>query len=180
MTDISSSRRYAQAIVDIAANEEELAGWQSDLSVLGQLWDDPRSRAYFEDVHISRLKRIERARDVLGPRVSPLALNLVMLLISRGRTALIPYIVRQFEDLLRAREQVIVAQVTSAQPLTAEQRADLVQRLEAQSGKSVTLEEVVNPEIIGGLVLRVGDQLLDLSIEGKLRRLREQVVGHSA
>jgi F-type H+-transporting ATPase subunit delta len=177
MTDISSSRRYAQAVFDLAENADDLATWQSDLSVLQQLWADTRSKAYFEDVHVSRLKRVERARTVLGPRLSPLALNLVMLLISRGRTVLIPYIVRQFDDLLRAQHQQVVAQVASAQPLTNEQRAALVRKLEAQSGKSITLDEVVNQELIGGLVLRVGDQLLDLSVAGRLRRLRDQVVG---
>lgn len=177
MTDISSARRYAQAVFNLAENDADLATWQSDLSVLQQLWADERSRAYFEDVHVTRLKRIERARTVLGPRLGPLALNLVMLLISRERTALVPYIARQFDELLRVQRRLLVAKVASAQPLTKEQRDALVRTLELQSGKSITLDETVNQDLIGGMVLRVGDQLLDLSVEGRLRRLRDQVVG---
>lgn len=179
MTSISSSRRYAQAILDLAVQDDSLPAWQSDLSVLQQLWADPPTRAYFEDVHISRLKRIERARTVLNGRIGPLTLNLLLVLISRGRTVLVPFIVRQFEDLIRERDQAVVALVTSAQPLSEEQRTDLIAQLQVRTGKTVTLEELVDPEIIGGLVLRVGDQLMDLSIAGKLRRLREQVVGRA-
>lgn len=179
MTDISSSRRYAQAIVTLADKHGDMEAWINDLAVLRQLWESAAARAYLEDVHISTMRRIERARGALGKNVSPLALNFLLLLVSRGRTFLIPFIARQFDDILRERTQHELVVVRSALPLSEAQRADLVQRLEAQTGKTITLEEAVDPEILGGLVLRVGDQLLDLSIAGRLRRLREQLVGRA-
>jgi F-type H+-transporting ATPase subunit delta len=179
MTDISSSRRYAQAIVELADQDESLPIWHADLALLDRLWSADIPRAFFEDARLSVHTRMQRAQEVLGSRLSPQGMNLVLLLLERGRTTLIPYIVRQFVDILRERDQQAVARVTTAVPLTAGQRQALAQRLQQGTGKTVTLEETVDPTILGGMVLRLGDQLLDLSIEGKLHRLREQVVGRA-
>jgi F-type H+-transporting ATPase subunit delta len=180
MTDISSSRRYAQAVLDIADQDGSLPAWQADLDLLASLWSGDIPRAFFEDAHQSVHTRMQRARQVLGPRLSSQGLNLVLLLLERERTALIPYIARQFADLLRERAHQVVVQVTTALPLTPAQRDALVQRMQQTAGVSVTVEETVDPAVIGGMVLRAGDQLLDLSIEGRLRRLHEQVVGRVA
>ena len=177
MASIASARRYAQAIMELAQESDNVDVWQGDLALLRDIWADPVIRGYLEDVRISKQARLERARQTLGSRVGPLALNLVLLLLSRGRSNLLPYIVRQFEDLQRARTQEVLVRVTAAQPLTDAQRRELVAQLAQQTGKDVTLEEAVDPAIIGGLVIKIGDQLLDVSVAGTLRRLREQVVG---
>jgi F-type H+-transporting ATPase subunit delta len=105
---------------------------------------------------------------------------MVLLLISRGRSALVPYIARRFEELERERDQTVVAHVTSAAELTPDERSALTERIAQVTGKVVQLETEVKPSILGGLVIRVGDQLLDLSILGKLTRMRDQVVGRRA
>ena len=108
-----------------------------------------------------------------------MALNMVLLLNARGRLSLIPYIARLFEDLERQRERKIVAQVTTAEPLTPVERQSLLKQLQEQTGQEVELQERVDPAILGGMVLKIGDQLLDLSVAGRLRRLREQVSGQT-
>lgn len=163
--------------MELALQRDEVERWQQDLALLQDIWSDPVIRAYLEDVRLSKQKRLDRARQTLGSRISPLALNLVLLLLSRGRSSLIPYIVRRFEELQRARTEEVLAQVTSAQPLTGDQRRNLIDQLKRQTGQEVTLEEAVDPSIMGGLVIKIGDQLLDVSVAGAIRRLREQVVG---
>jgi F-type H+-transporting ATPase subunit delta len=177
MASVASSRRYAQAIMELALQHGDIDAWQRDLALLQEIWADPVVRGYLEDVRISKQKRLDRARQALDTRISPLALNLVLLLLSRGRSNLLPYIARQFDDLLRARTQNLLVHVTAAQPLTEEQRSDLIAQLKQRTGKDVTLEEAVDPTIVGGLVIKIGDQLLDLSVAGTIRQLREQVVG---
>lgn len=180
MASIASARRYAQAIMELALQNNDIDTWRADLSLLQDVWSDPVLRGYLEDVRISKQKRLERIRQTLGTRISPLALNLVLLLISRGRSNLIPYIARQFEELERQRERTVLVRVTSAQPLTPDERAALIGHLQSISGEEVTLEEVVDPSIMGGLVIKMGDRLLDLSVAGRLRSIREQVVGRSS
>jgi ATP synthase F1 delta subunit len=131
-------------------------------------------------MRVNKATRLERARELLGSSLGPRPLNMLLLLITRGATNLVPYIARQFVELERQREQTVVAQVTSALPLTPQQEADLMARLTQQTGKEVQLQTSTDPSILGGLIIKVGDQLLDLSIAGKLTRLREQVVGRNS
>jgi F-type H+-transporting ATPase subunit delta len=166
--------------MELALEHDDLETWRSDLSLLAELWADPSLRAYLEDVRISKVARLQRSRDRLGSYISPRALNMVLLLISRGRSALVPYIARRFEELERERDQTVVAHVTSAAELTPDERSALTERIAQVTGKVVQLETEVKPSILGGLVIRVGDQLLDLSILGKLTRMRDQVVGRRA
>jgi len=105
---------------------------------------------------------------------------MVLLLVTRGRTSLIPYIARHFVDLERQRDQAVVAHVTSTCELTEDERSELQTLLTAQTGKNIQLETEVKPEILGGLVIKVEDQLLDLSVVGKLNRMRNQVMGRRA
>jgi F-type H+-transporting ATPase subunit delta len=163
--------------MDLALEHNDLDTWKADLSLLAELWADTGLRAYLEDVRISKAARLTRTRETLEGRVSRRALNLVLMLVSRGRTSLIPYIARRFEELERERERTVVAHVTAAAALTAEEQQALIERLAGYTGKEVQLEIDITPAILGGLVIKVGDQLLDLSVVGKLNRMREQVVG---
>jgi len=180
MAGVASARRYAQAVLQLALEQNSLDAWREDLDVLNTIWADSALRGYLEDVRLSKQKRLDRARETLGTRIRPLALNMVLLLLSRGRSHLIPYIARQFEELERQRKQTVVAHVTSAIALSEAQQADLKARLTRQTGKGVLIETAVKPDILGGLIIKVGDQLLDLSVAGKLRRMREQVVGRES
>jgi F-type H+-transporting ATPase subunit delta len=177
MASVKMARRYAQAALELAIEHNELEVWRRELTRLARQWEDPQIRAYFEDMRVNKATRLARAREVLGPSLSQRPMNMLLLLITRGATNLVPYIARQFDELERQREQTVVASVTSALPLTPQQEADLKQRLRQQTGKDVELQTTVDPSILGGLIIKVGDQLLDLSIAGKLARLREQVVG---
>jgi F-type H+-transporting ATPase subunit delta len=180
MASVKIARRYAQAALELAIEYNELEAWRRDLTWLAQQWEDPQIRGYFEDMRVNKAARIARAREVLGPNLSRRALNMLLLLITRRATNLVPYIARQFVEIERQREQTVVASVLSAIPLTTQQEADLKQRLAQQTGKEVQLQTSIDPSILGGLIIKVGDQLLDLSISGKLARLHDQVVGRES
>lgn len=180
MAAISQARRYAQAALELGLERNELDLWRRDLGTLAGLWADPELRAYLEDVKLSKDARMARAREKLATHLSPLALNMTLVLLSRGRSSLIPYIARAFSELERQRERSVVAQVTAAREISEEQKAALSEQLSRQTAKEVTLEVRVDPTILGGLVIKIGDQLLDLSVTARLNRLREQVLGHRA
>ncbi|HXT37311.1 MAG TPA: ATP synthase F1 subunit delta [Chloroflexota bacterium] len=180
MAAISQARRYAQAALELGLERNELELWRRDLDTLATLWADSDLRPYLEDVRLSKEARLARCREKLAGHLSPLALNLILVLLSRGRSSLIPYIARAFQELERQREHTVVAHVTSASAMSEDQMTALREQLARQTAKDVVLDTHVDPSILGGLVVKIGDQLLDLSLTARLERLRGQVVGRQA
>ena len=122
-------------------------------------------------------RRLEDARTILQGRVNPLALNMVLVLIDHNRTGLVPQIADAFERLERERERRVTAYVTSALPLTDAQRASQREQLGRRTDCTVDLVENVDESIMGGLIVRVGDELIDASIAGRLHRIEAQLSG---
>lgn len=176
-TDTIVARRYAQAILELAVAHDNVDQWHDDLQTLSDVWRSTPVAVQLDDPKRGRSRRMEDARGLVQGRVNPLAVNLVLLLVQRGRAALVPVIARQFERIERDREGRVTARVTSAIALTDEQRANLRDQLGRRSGKTVDLEEKVDPSIMGGLVVRVGDELIDASIAERLRRIQAQLIG---
>lgn len=174
-TDLLSARRYAQAVQEIAVEAGTVETWSNDLNLLARIWKETRIVRTLDDPKVGQTRRMAEARQRLGAHVSPLALNLVLLLIKKGRAGLVPRIADAFERLENDRSARITAQVTSAIPLTDEQRASLVEQLGQRTGRTVMLDERVNEDILGGLIVRVGDELIDASVAGRLRRIEAQL-----
>jgi len=103
-------------------------------------------------------------------------LNLVRLLDQRGRLTLLPAIAAELTRLLDAMRGVVAATVTSAAPLEKDEIAEIAARLESMTGQTVKLDTAVDPSLIGGLTVRVGDRMIDASVRGRLERLRDQLV----
>lgn len=169
------ARRYAQAALELALAHNNLDQWRSDLAALAEVWTRTRIAARLDDPKLGRSRRLDEARTILQGRVNPLALNLVLVLIDHNRTGLVPQIADAFERLERERERRVTAYVTSAIPLTDRQRASLRQQLGRRTDRTVDLVENVDPSIMGGLIVRVGDELIDASIAGRLRRIEAQL-----
>jgi F-type H+-transporting ATPase subunit delta len=123
--------------------------------------------------------RVALIVDALGARgadVSRPVLNLVLLLLRRGRIELLPRVAREFDRLDDERLQITHATATSAAPLEEDEARALASRLEQLTGGTVALDLQVDPDIIGGLIVRVGDRLIDGSVRGRLERLRSRLV----
>jgi len=175
--DTVVARRYARAVLALGLDHNNLDQWRTDLGTLASVWGETPVALQLDDPKRGRSRRMEEARALLQGRVNPLAVNLVLLLVQRGRAGLVPIIAQQFERIERDREGRVTARVTSAIPLTDEQRVRLREQLGARTGKTVDLTEQVDSSIMGGLIVRVGDELIDASIAGRLRRIQTQLIG---
>jgi len=102
--------------------------------------------------------------------------NLGRLLAQRGRFESFPALTAEFNRLLNRQRGVVEAVVTSASPLTAAETDAIRARIATMTGGGVDLRSMVDPALMGGLTIRVGDQLLDASVRGRLERLRDQLV----
>jgi F-type H+-transporting ATPase subunit delta len=172
----SAAKRYAQAVFTLAKDQNTLDVWQNDLALLDNIVRDDHVVSYLTNPTITSDKKVDAVESALNTNVQPQTRNLVKLLIERDRAALIPQIREIFDDEVRTERGVAVAIVTTADPLSEAERDLVREKLESMTGKTVELVLRVDPEIIGGIVIRIGDQVIDGSVRNKLERLRARLV----
>ena len=172
---VAAVRRYAEAAFEVALADGTLDVWNEDLAyaanVLG--FSDVAQIVHSPAVPLSARKDL--IVRLLEGRIQPGALRLVDLLVSRGRSTSLPGVASEFNLLLNKDRGIVMATVTSAVPLTADETTAIRERAEAMADARVELQTVVDPALIGGVTIQVRDQLLDASIRGRLERLRDQL-----
>jgi F-type H+-transporting ATPase subunit delta len=170
------ARRYAQAVFDIAREKKELDKWQSDLNKVAALSGDATVLALLEDPKVPFEAKAKLLSGNLGD-IEPLALNLVYLLVARGRLGMLGDIAYEYQLLLDSYRGIERAEVTTAVALDAQDITELEERLGAMVGKKVVVEARVDSSLIGGVVARVGGKLLDGSTITKLMAMRKALAG---
>ncbi len=170
----SAPRRYADAAFQIALRDASLDAWRVgldqaastlDLGGLGQVLANPA---------LPLDQRLSAAGDVFARLDGPVR-NLVLLLVRRGRIEQLPRVAAEFRRLHDQHNRISHASATSASPLVDAEIRALTARLEQMTGGNVVLETAVEPALLGGLVVRIGDRLIDGSVRGRLERLRNQL-----
>lgn len=172
----TAARRYAQAAFEIAERDDTIPAWHEQLELAAAVVADERVARLVDSPAILLVERERMLEEALGAHLAPPPLNLVRLLVRRGRASLLPQVAREFHRLANRREGIVEATVTSAVPLSEAELAAVRASLEAVTGARVALASEVDEGVIGGLVARVGDRLIDSSVRGRLQRLRDQLV----
>jgi len=170
------AKRYSQAVFEIALETKELDRWQSDLKKIVGIVGDAAFLALLES---PKFHFADKAR-LLSERlegINPLALNLVLLLVTRGRLDIIGDIADEYQRLLDNYRGIEQAEVITAIPLSDEDKLKLAEHLGAIVGKKVVLKSEVDSRLIGGIVARIGGKLLDGSTRSKLVALRRELAG---
>ena len=170
----TGARRYAEAAFEIGREDGTLDDWQRDLERLRDALrqDDLRALAEHPAVPYADKERVLRR---VVEDVSDEALNLVLLMIRRGRPRAIGGMVDQFAALVRRERGVELAEIRTALPLEDAQRDDVTERLHQLTGSTIQINEVVDESLIGGITVRIGDQLYDASVRNRLERLRARL-----
>jgi F-type H+-transporting ATPase subunit delta len=173
----TAARRYAEAVFELAQESGSLDQWKDDLDVLANVAGDGGALGVLENIKTpmeDRLGLLDRALTGM----SPLAQNLARLLVSRRRFSLVPQIATIYGEMLDDQRGVVRAEAITAVPLSDDERDAIVDRLRAMTGaRDIRIESRVDPSIIGGLIVRVGDQLIDGSTRSRLVQLRRQLAG---
>jgi F-type H+-transporting ATPase subunit delta len=174
----SVARRYARALFGIgvdAGNYETLGREIDDLA--GLLSASSELRNALENP-VFKLDEKRAVLEQILPRVTPTAevRRFILLLLDRRRLVLLPAIARAYRDLADAHAGRVRARVTSAEPLSAAAVEGVRRALAQRTGKQVIVETDVDPELIGGIVARVGDLVLDGSVRTQLADLRTKLV----
>ncbi len=174
MANRASSKRYVQAAFDIALQRDRLDQWASDLRLVVDALQNEEFSAFLEHAKVPLSRKVQTIGEALQ-EVDPLVQNLLSLLVSRGLVELVPEIEEGYRELLgqhRGREQV---EVSSAVPLEESEREQIVRFLTRLINKDVVLDSRVDPSILGGLVIKVGDRLIDGSTRTRLQGLGKQL-----
>jgi F-type H+-transporting ATPase subunit delta len=171
-----AARRYAEAAFELATRDGSVDAWRDGLHNAAALLADRRVSRILDDPARPFADRRKVLDELLGTRVHKPAANLVRLLAQRGRLDIVPLVAAEFQRLLNRQRGIVEATVTSASALDDSETKALTARVESMTGAQVDLRTVVDPALIGGLTIRVGDTLLDASVRGRLERLRDQLV----
>ena len=169
-----AAKRYAQAVLELAKEQGTLDAWHAHLARLNELMSSPQSVGFFANPNVPDERKNDVLRQVLGG-AQPEVHNFVRLLAERGRLQDVPQIFALYEDGLRAERGIVVAEVTTAEPLGPIEQELVRERLASLVGRQVEIRSRVDPDIIGGIIARVGDQLIDGSVINQLRRLRARL-----
>jgi len=172
----TAPRRYAEAAFEVAQRDDEVAAWRRELDAAAAICADPDVVQALGNPAVPLEQRWSAAQKIFGTVVGRPVLNLIGLMLRRGRIDQLPRIAAEFRRLDNARQGIVLAHVTSAAPLTDQETRAVVARMEQFTGGRVELDVSVDPSLLGGLVVRVGDRLIDGSVRGRLERLRNQLV----
>lgn len=165
--------RYAQALLSVAQSGNVVDQVGQDIhSILDLLKESQDLREFFASPIYKADAKKAVLNQVLGDSVHPYTRNFLLLLVDRRRIFLLEGICKEFQALLRKLNQTVLAEVTSVNSLTDEQQQALKEKVMAMTGaRSVELETKLDPELIGGVVIKIGSQVIDASIRGQLRRI---------
>jgi F-type H+-transporting ATPase subunit delta len=172
----TAARRYAEAAFEVALRDDTVEQWRSELDLAASIAGDDRAVHVLANPAIPAERRAEALVELVGKRVSQPVLNLIQLMLRRGRIEQLPRVAAEFRRLDDARQGITNATAVSASDLTPDEIKQLTDRLEQQTGGRVALDVEVDPSLLGGLIVRVGDRLMDGSVRGRLERLRNQLI----
>lgn len=168
------SKTYSEAIFEVALEEGRLAELQQDFDFVGSaLKSHPE---FFEIIKTPKINITEKKavlQETFGGHISQTLLNFLKIIIDKNRGTDILDIKRDFDARVDEHHGVVKATVESVVPLTENQLADLTEKMVAMTGKKVDVTTVINPELLGGLVIKLGDRIIDGSVKFKLQGMLE-------
>lgn len=177
----SVARNYAETLLTLARKAEDAAGWGGMLrQVANAIRTDETLARFLESPRIAAEAKSQVLSKALGDRVPRLFLRFLQQLVKNRRQVLIPAIADEYDTLLDASEGIVHAKVTVARVAGDEETSMIAERLSRVVGKKVVPHVSVDPTILGGVVVRIGDTVMDGSVRRKLAKLRRRMgTGHA-
>jgi F-type H+-transporting ATPase subunit delta len=167
---------YANALLEVSRAEGHLAEIEDELFRFARTFEgSDELRAALTDPVLPPGRRVSVVEELLGGKALQTSAALASFLVAAGRAGDLPAIIDRFVELAAAEQRRAVAEVRTAIELTPEQTDRLRESLNRATGKDVEVKVVVDPSVLGGIVARVGDLVIDGSVRHRLEQLREQI-----
>jgi F-type H+-transporting ATPase subunit delta len=167
------ARRYAVAVGELAWEQHALERVRADLGqVKALLSASPEFLAFLSEQKIGKERQIAELHRLLGEKVHRITLHFLMLVVWKRRAEYLPQMIEEFELYADEVDRVLAVKVTTAMPLRGDQQQALSRAFTARTGQRVRLVARVDPALLGGLKVQIGDRVWDGSVAGRLRRLQ--------
>lgn len=167
---------YAEALFNVVQAEGEIERVEDELYRFSKVLDGNHElKQALSDKAIDRGQRTKVLEDLLADKVSPHTLGLLTFIVGQGRARQMPQILQELSELAAEARNAVVAEVSSATPLDSRQRTALQEALSKATGKKVAVKVMVDPSLIGGIVAKMGETIIDGSVKRRLEQLKDQV-----
>lgn len=177
MREATVSRNYAETLLELARRAEDLAGWGKLIQdVANAMEDDATLRLFLESPKVSEAQKSAVVTEALSDRVPRHFLRFLLAMIRKRRQMLIPEVATEYFNLVDQSEGRIHANVTVARESSESERNEIAAQLSKVLGKQAVLHINVNPAILGGVIVKVGDTVMDGSVRRKLATLRGRIL----
>jgi F-type H+-transporting ATPase subunit delta len=167
----SIARPYAKAVFDLAQQENAFDAWTTALEQLAVISNDADFGALVSNPRVDSAKVAELLTDLIKDSLPQGGANFIKLLVQNDRLQSLVNINQQYTDLVAKAKALVNAEVITAKPLTEDQKSSLAAALEKRLGLKVELEEIVDPDLIGGAIVKAGDMVIDGSAKGRIEKL---------
>ena len=174
MAKAATAKRYAQALFAIAGETNATEAWLDELTQAQAALADPTVRAYLDTPRARTEEKLGVVTQLLEGR-EPMVARMVGLLTDRHASASLRAVTDAYGELLNQQLGRVKAEVTTATAISSEQQQKLSAPLGAALGKEIVLDTREDPEIIGGIVVRIGDQIIDGSVRSKLAAMKQRL-----
>jgi F-type H+-transporting ATPase subunit delta len=173
----AAAKRYARAVFELAREEGLVERWGQRLEAVRDILGRPEVTRVLANPTIAVRRREEEAAALLGRHAGREVMNLARLLVGANRVGELDAIIEQYQLLADEAAGRVRATATTAVPLTRSDADKLEASLSRRLGREVRLDNVVDRSVIGGLVLRMGDRVIDASVATRLQQLRRHLAG---
>jgi F-type H+-transporting ATPase subunit delta len=172
-----AQRIYAKALFEAAQEKDRLDSVREELRAFAEAVEQvPQLRALLENPEVESRQKVEALREILGD-ADELVRNFLLLVVEKGRAQELTEIVSEFDALVATEEGILDVELTTAVELSDDDATKLLEQIEKVSGRRLRATREVDPELIGGFVLRAGSHRADASVRGRLQRLRRELKG---
>ncbi len=173
---------YAQALMSLAQEQQLTERFGTDAqAMLEILGSSEELKQFLMNPLIAADAKKQVLQQIAGNDLHPFFVNFLKLIVDKGRIVFVDSILRQYQELLRSLNKTVLAEVTSAVELSQEQQSSIREKVAKMTGAThVELQTTLNPDLLGGVIIKVGSQVIDASLRGQIRRLSMQLSASSS
>ena len=177
MLDLSKVRYYAKALFEVAKEEGKENQIIDDLVVNNSIFQSEKElKNYFLNPEIKLEEKKARLKEIFGEKIQEYTYNFVFELIEREESEVLSLVIERLKVLVYKGSGTIEAEVVSAVELSDSLKNNILKKIESKSGKKVKLDNKVDSKLLGGMKVKIGDEMVDLSVRGKLENLKQEII----
>lgn len=173
------ARRYAQALFRLAQGWQVPHAIEEELVLVEQVFAEREARAFFENPSVSVVAKQKTIIRLFGNSVSVIVQNFLCHVTDKRRTELLPTIIKEYRTLVNQADNVVEVEITTVAPLAPPDCEQLLAQLIEVTGKKVELRPRIDQQILGGVIIQIGDKRIDNSVAGKLANLKTHMLNKS-